>query len=414
MLGVLFSSFWGMESHLTIFFVILCGWKYMRLAKDSSDPSWIIFGLLLGGLILSRLDDVFVAMALILSATFATRFRTFAKRLFLAGAPCCFLVVPYLIFNKIIFGHPLPVSGAIKSCFPHLSGHLANIGPLGQLTGLFALGGIALSYVKPTSRQGTRLIRAFSFGVVAQLAYTISFTHDPSTKSFWYYATASLTCALIIDFAVESGANSLRTQKASQAFQVATLSLSFLIIACGTARAWLKLRGFNANPMNKIAVGRVLNGSNQRFELQLGAWITANLPPNARILTVDFPGRIAFFTNADVVPLDGLISDYKYNDEIVNKGIGEFIARTHIVYYIGPICDSATPCPYSYFSLTIPRPNQGDYVEVSSPLYRLPAGGFHLERKDLLLDVNQALGPTLGHGHLGVWRLEQQPSASPK
>jgi hypothetical protein len=161
--------------------------------------------------------------------------------------------------------------------------------------------------------------------------------------------------------------------------------------------------------MNTFAVGHVTTNSNERFEEQLAHWITDNLPPDARILTVDFPGRLAFFTNADIVPLDGLIGDYRYNDQIVHDGIDEFIARNHMAYYMGPICDSSIPCRYSYFSTTIPTADQGEDVEIVSPLYRLPAGRFHLKEKDLLLDINQTIGPTLGHGHLGVWRLEQDP-----
>jgi hypothetical protein len=406
-IGVVCSSFWGMESHLTVLFVVLCGWQFMRLHEHSSRGSWLLFGILLGGMILSRLDDVFVAFALILFAAFGRRLEVFAKHLLLAGIPCCLLLIPYLIFNKVTFGHPMPVSGAIKSCFPHISGNLNNIGPLGKLSAVFAILGIGLTLMGETSTRGIRLIRALSLGILAQLAYTVLFTNDPSTRSFWYYATATLNCALVLDFATETFRSRLTARKGIHLLQAAVASCSLLIALSGVTRSWLKLRGVNANPMNSIAVGHVESGPHERFEEQLAHWITTSLPPDARILTVDFPGRIAFLSNANVVPLDGLISDYKYNDEITQKGIGEFISRTHLAYYIGPICDSGTPCRYSYFLMSLPTPNQGQQVEIRSPLYRVAAGSFHLEKKDLMLDLNQAFGTTLGHGHLGVWRIEQ-------
>ena len=401
--GVLCSSFWGMESHLTILLVILCGVQYLRLNDSSTAKSWLLFGALLGCMVLSRLDDVFIAFALITFAAFDRNVTLFAKKVLLAGLPCLLVLLPYLVFNKLTFGHAMPVSGAIKSCFPHISGHLRNIGSLGQCSALFAIVGLvaAPKSIIPTK---VRLVRALCVGVLAQLAYIVLFTNDPSTKSFWYYATAGLTCALVTDVIVSALPQKLSELRGLLITRGCWL-LAALIIVTGITRSWLKISGINFNPMNPQPIRHVLENSDQRFEERLARWMQTSLPPSARIITVDFPGRIAFLTDASVVPLDGLIGDYRYNDEIVTKGIGEFISRTHISYYLGPICDSEAPRPYSYFSTTLCTSTKSEEVQISSPLYRTPAGSFFVQRKDLLLDINQAFGSTLGHGHLGVWRI---------
>jgi hypothetical protein len=413
-IGVICSSFWGMESHLTILFVILCGWQFVRLDEQPSNGSWVVFGMLLGALILSRLDDVFVALALIVSGAFDRRTRVYVQRLLLAGVPCCMLVVPYLLFNKATFGHPMPISGAIKSCFPHVSGNLYNIGSLGELSAVFAIGGIALTLLSSAPARVLRLVRALCFGVLAQLAYTLFFTNDQSTASFWYYATATLNCALILDLLVDTLLSRLSLHKFIRIFQGSIVACSVLIAVAGITRSWLKLSGININPMNPTLVQRVLYGSNERFEQQLAHWMKTNLPPHARLLTVDFPGRIAFLTDVAVVPLDGLMSDYRYNDEIVQKGIGEFISRTDMDYYIGPICEPGSSRWYSYYSRTVSSPEGGQQIEIVSPLYRVSAGSFHLEKGDLLLDINQAFVTTNGLGHLGVWKLKRSSGPATK
>jgi hypothetical protein len=120
---------------------------------------------------------------------------------------------------------------------------------------------------------------------------------------------------------------------------------------------------------------------------------------------VDFPGRLAFLTDARIVPLDGLIADYGYNNQLINEGVGRYFQEHNVQYYMGPICHPGESCSYSYF-IKGQAGSQWQRVEVLSPLYRESAGVLTFTRKDLLLDINQAFGTTLLHGHLGLWHID--------
>ena len=54
------------------------------------------------------------------------------------------------------------------------------------------------------------------------------------------------------------------------------------------------------------------------------------------LLAYDQPGGMAYFTDAAVVPLDGLMADREFQTELAQKGIGDFIRRDNIDGFAGP------------------------------------------------------------------------------
>ncbi len=102
------------EAHLTF---LLLGWFALLLVRnEGGQKGGLLAGLAGGLLILSRLDMVFIVIAglVYLSA------RARSPRAIIAtwgGAALC--VLPYIASNTAFFGGLVPVSGWMKSSFPH-------------------------------------------------------------------------------------------------------------------------------------------------------------------------------------------------------------------------------------------------------------------------------------------------------
>ena len=46
----------------------------------------------------------------------------------------------------------------------------------------------------------------------------------------------------------------------------------------------------------------------------------ANLPPDGAVFVADWPGALAYYSDRRVVPMDSLVNDFRYNDELLAIG----------------------------------------------------------------------------------------------
>ncbi len=120
--GTLWSFANGMESglSLTLFAALLPGARGRPASR-----SGVLSGLGLGALVLARLDLIFVAAVVVLAQTVRAGRRrdpiAIASAL-ASGFTVVAVVGVYLCVNHLYAGAWLPVSGARKTTFPHLSG----------------------------------------------------------------------------------------------------------------------------------------------------------------------------------------------------------------------------------------------------------------------------------------------------
>jgi hypothetical protein len=148
----LFGTLWnlanGLESALLLLVFAVVAWLYVeRPAHDT--PGALVFGLALGALSLARLDHAVFALSL---AALPLGYRLIrgdrpgsrlAAYSFLAWLA---IMLAYLMYNRALVGRFMPVSGAVKSTFPHpTSGNLDWVlafGTLGAARQMYALGRI--------------------------------------------------------------------------------------------------------------------------------------------------------------------------------------------------------------------------------------------------------------------------------
>lgn len=114
----------GMESALLVLLLVLLVSRAVRSGfpdRCSGGESFRI-GLLLGLVVLARLDTAFlcISTALLLLAGAARRGagRRRLATLVMTALGASLIIVPYLSYNTFLFGSPMPISGMLKSSFP--------------------------------------------------------------------------------------------------------------------------------------------------------------------------------------------------------------------------------------------------------------------------------------------------------
>jgi hypothetical protein len=150
--GTLWSFSNGMESALLLLTFAGVVWSYVKRPVDSV-PRALVLGLMLGAMSLARLDHAIFALviaALPLVHYVLTRDRPSAVLGACTLLAWLLVIGAYLVYNRASVGTFMPVSGAVKSTFPHAGyGNVAWLLSLGTLPsrhvmyGLGRIGSIA-------------------------------------------------------------------------------------------------------------------------------------------------------------------------------------------------------------------------------------------------------------------------------
>lgn len=117
----------GMEASLSALLVVAVFWRIAVLARSSHEPRLgdaAVTGVLLGLAGLARLDNLIVlGLALAVFAVGLARStatlpgRVVRRWLTVVAAVALVVVLPWLIWNQMTFGSPVPVSGQVKTHF---------------------------------------------------------------------------------------------------------------------------------------------------------------------------------------------------------------------------------------------------------------------------------------------------------
>ena len=311
-----FLSQLGTEGALSALFLALLMLSAFHFTQ-TPDPLRAAFLNLSAALaVLSRLDNIFI-VACVWIAVFVAhprRDRTSARRL-----QTVFLLVPgvlcgaYLASNWVGFGTLQPISGLLKSNSrpDHAFGsNLPHVAILALLLILLCLPLIAV-------RRRDLFLRTveipFTLGVLIHAAY-ILFRMSSETRWSWYYTSWILLSSVLL---ARAGAILLRDRR-QWAVPVAALCLLLL------AAAWYRLSyvkfllGPDTTP--PASFNRVV------FD-------QAHL---RRAFAYDQPGALAYYSDIEIVPLDGLMANLEFQHDLATKGVAEVARAEHIDSFIGP------------------------------------------------------------------------------
>lgn len=118
-------NFKSLETNFYWLFLILTLIYYDNYLKNSDEKfsahKFFIFGLLIALAAFSRLDGGFYIVAFAIYLLFKTSEKLIVrlKKIFYSGIGFSTLFVPYLVYNYLIFGNPVPISGRAKVFHNH-------------------------------------------------------------------------------------------------------------------------------------------------------------------------------------------------------------------------------------------------------------------------------------------------------
>jgi DNA-directed RNA polymerase subunit N (RpoN/RPB10) len=170
--------------------------------------------------------------------------------------------------------------------------------------------------------------------VILHAFYVVAYT-DHYTFWAWYYVSAVIAAGLTGSYWVEWIAG--RTAKfvpENIAYALASMAI-ILLLSLGAARAWLK--GIGPIGLGPVVIDVQINS--YRWPDEVAQWMKTNLPPGSAVYAFDYPGAIAFYSDLRVLPMDGLVNDYEYNEELLALGVNRYLCR----YRVSPL-DRCTCC----------------------------------------------------------------------
>jgi hypothetical protein len=382
------TAIYGSEAHvnaLSLLASLACLWTAL---ERQQSWRWFLTGIVFGIALLARLDNIFVIGGLSALAVFHAaggNLRQIVARAISLGIGGAMVVVPYLAGNYIDYGHLVPISGAIKSTFPSLNPDWHNLGTMGKLATPFGLVGVLTGLLLDKDPKRRVIWLGLGTGVLIHAVYIVCYT-DHYTFWAWYYVPAVITAALsasyIFGWVMCRFPSLLRPDIASRAAFLLTVA----VLSAGSARAWIK--GFGFEGIGPLRVEIKIN--KYRWPDEFGRWMKKHFPAGTRIFVYDWPGAIAYYSDLPLLPMDGLMNDFQYNDDLVRVGIHSYLCAHDVRYFFGLI-----------------EPWQRDVeVVVTAPLYRTPVGTLYLEEEDIVVRTDDVLDRPEEALPFAIWKLD--------
>jgi hypothetical protein len=380
------TGLYGSEAHLNALLLVagmLSLWH--ALASQRWRP-WFMTGLLFGFATLARLDNLFVAAVLCTAGAFhADRpVSAIARRAIAAASGGLLVLGPYLAFNQFEYGHLMPISGAIKSAFPTFDFDPDRLGTMGKLVAPFGVLALVIGLWLDGSPRRRVLWIGLGGGVAMHAVYVAGFT-DHYTFWAWYYVSGVLTAGLCAAWLPGWIMARLAPRPVAAFVPASVFALTLVLLAGAAGRAWLK--AFNPLPVGPILIDLPIN--EYRWPEEFARWLKANLPPDSRLFVRDWPGAIAWHSGLSLLPMDGLVNDFRYNDELLALGAAEYLCAHDVHYFFG----------------LLDEVGESSTVRVAAPLYRRAAGELRLRPEDIVARVQDVVSRPSQALPFALWRL---------
>jgi hypothetical protein len=310
----------GMESGLAIaIFVCLvrelsASGVLERVEPAAADArAGVLFGLLL----LARLDSVFAAAACAAYAAvlglasgdrpLPARVTRLVRKGLATFWPAVALVAPYLAWNWLVFGHVVPISGALKTSHSQPSWNPTSVNPWFLLLLGLAFLAAALELRRPDGRALGRLLAVLAGGLALQALHALVFMHWAVFA--WHYALAIPVGAIAL---------AALAREAQERLPAALLPW-----AIGGAVAVVAAT-------QAIAISRLhltFTGASR----EAGEWVAKSLPPDA-VLAMKDSGAFSYFARRRVVNLDGVVNSFEFEETLCRGELREYLARHGVAY----------------------------------------------------------------------------------
>jgi hypothetical protein len=388
------TAIYASEAHLNACTLMMSVYYFLLALEDDTSSNWVKAGILSGLSVLARLDNVFVIGSLFSLVLVSHQERAIERalnRFLVVASSFTCIVAPYLLYNYSLYGHFVPISGTIKSTFPVVTGNIQNLGRLGQGTAVFGLLSVVSSFDRGLSRAQRTLLRILGIGVLLHASYVVLYTNH-YTFWRWYYVSGVVNLAFFSDAVFQRFVSSLQ-KYAGGRFVTAVRNLSIVTLALvGIGRGWLK--AYNPNSIGPFPIPQI---NEYRWPDEFAVWMRENLPPGSTVFVHDWPGAIAYYSDLQILPMDGLMNDFRYNDDLLSQGINRYLCTKGVRYFFGP---------------EEPSENGLREFEILAPLYRQPVGAIRLLDENLVVRVKDVVNYPQETPPLAIWRIDPCSDAS--
>lgn len=362
------AGFYALESHLLVFvslvavaFAVAHPHIFEPGKVSCDDVKW---GIALALITLSRLDAGFLFASylclLIARGIFAREFNV--AKLSSFALPYAFMLCAYLLWNRLHFGHWMPISGALKTAFPNMvlvPRHLLIKSVLVRMA-IPVAASIAYILASALKEHVARLsqihlpLLMLNIYVLLHACYA-AFFQDWGVFP-WYFALplciASLTLPALISL--------LPNRKLMVSLVMASGAVVVLATFC------------------KLALPSRHVGLRRLYEQAI--WLRENTEPNAICIAED-AGIIGYYSQRRVINLDGLINSYEYQDYLAQGRFSDYLRDKGVQYFIATRGNPGHGKPFRYEAYSHLYNVSGGSVELHSqwrlngapiPTWRLP------------------------------------------
>ncbi|HUZ05239.1 MAG TPA: hypothetical protein VMU62_07770, partial [Acidobacteriaceae bacterium] len=228
----------------------------------------------------------------------------------------------------------------------------------------------------------------FFIGILMHAVY-ITLRMTSETRWTWYYVSWAVLAALA---AARAGSCLMRNRRWGPLLRTAGMVVAVLLSAALWYRMGWKHSKQEKRALPAMAFEQIVEGQQHIRSL----------------LAYDMPGGMAYYSDVAIVPLDGLMGDLAYQQELAQNGIWGFIRQDRIQAFAGPSIPfdawaKRTYCDAVFLEstrFTCAPSGNGQWtitgVEVYSRLPFQPAGYIPLPASQILWTKS---------GYITVWRI---------
>jgi hypothetical protein len=324
-LFVAINGWYGLESPLAVFLILCVVLAAQSALGDTEHPRSVRLlatGMLGAAAMLARLDSALLMGPLLLSIARSTRSL---RRAALVLGPAAVAIGGYLVVSRLLFGHAMPISGALKSSFPHLRWPAMEWTDMrwARVAVTALVLGIPLVVIRVGLRRGAEALgsgrvtpavaRAWAWGLaggLAHLFYDVFFQRDADWSMMPWHFAASLTLGV----AVWALVMPLRWRWSRSVTWCAVLIVPVLAVV-------------RLGPL-RVADRRMVGLMN------CATWLARHPSPPGTSVAVTDPGIVAYFSGHATVALDGLINNYRYQRVLANGELSQYLSEKRVDYIV--------------------------------------------------------------------------------
>lgn len=326
----------GMESSLLFFALCALAFFYSSIRVPwslQSTSGLFLVGMSLALVVWARMDTAFLVFFFSLGVVFCTvgdlynkiSFPKVIRCLFLVGSPIALSLVVICYLNFHFGGSLLPVSGGLKSSFPHVA---SDWWRMALSLKMFLLAGVvSTAYLFILWRKGgTRVFAAaICLGVWSLFLYNSFFASD---LGVWYSAFPFFVLVYITGICVE-----VLAKYALQTFSHAPIYIALAVMCASSIVLYCNIESVYVSEPNWVLVHKS------------AAEFLDQYAPSQSAAAELKDGVFAFYSRMPVYNLPGLANNQEYINAQRTGVVYEYLTAHNISYIIGGTFGSGVQVP---------------------------------------------------------------------